>query len=147
MAVSLARLHTTANESHALPELRLLCQLYEEAQRARIAHGERLRAIFQGRSFTDVVISDDPDDLLKAIAHGESAGAPPILEHAYARAIEEELEAAAALRESIERHPAWGWLDGVKGVGHLLAARLLSRLDITRAKTPSAFWAYCGLGT
>ncbi|MFL5583985.1 MAG: hypothetical protein ACJ78K_03895 [Gemmatimonadaceae bacterium] len=147
MAVSLARLHTTANESHALPELRLLCQLYEEAQRARIAHGERLRAIFQGRSFTDVVISDDPDDLLKAIARGESAGAPPILEHAYARAIEEELEAAAALRESIERHPAWGWLDGVKGVGHLLAARLLSRLDITRARTPSAFWAYCGLGT
>jgi hypothetical protein len=32
-------------------------------------------------------------------------------------------------------------------VGELLAARLLSRLDVARAKTPSAFWAYCGLAT
>jgi hypothetical protein len=55
--------------------------------------------------------------------------------------------AAEALREAIEQHAAWPWLSSVKGVGHLLAARLLSRLDIARAKTPSAFWAYCGLGT
>ena len=28
-----------------------------------------------------------------------------------------------------------------------IEARLLSRLDVTRARTPSAFWAYCGLAT
>lgn len=55
--------------------------------------------------------------------------------------------AAEGLREAIEQHPAWPWLSSVKGIGHLLAARLLSRLDVARAKTPSAFWAYCGLGT
>jgi hypothetical protein len=51
------------------------------------------------------------------------------------------------LREVVATHPAWPWLSSQKGVGHLLAARLLSRLDIMRAKTPSAFWAYCGLAT
>jgi len=33
-----------------------------------------------------------------------------------------------ALREVIAVHPAWPWLSSKKGVGHLLAARLLSRL-------------------
>jgi len=47
----------------------------------------------------------------------------------------------------IEAHPAWEWLEGVKGIGATLAARLLTRLDITRAKSPAAFWAYCGLAT
>ena len=44
-------------------------------------------------------------------------------------------------------HPAWPWLVQVRGVGPRLAARLLSRLRIERARSPSAFWAYCGLGT
>jgi hypothetical protein len=87
------------------------------------------------------------DRLLKGISRGECAGAPRILENAYARAVEDEGIAASALRETIELHPAWGWLSDVRGIGHLLAARLLSRLDVTRANTPSAFWAYCGLGT
>jgi hypothetical protein len=61
--------------------------------------------------------------------------------------VADETCAAEALREVIERHAAWPWLSSVKGVGHLLAARLLSRLDVARAKSPSAFWAYCGLAT
>jgi hypothetical protein len=147
MAISLDELHPTNFETYAASELRLLYQLFEEAQRSRIAHGERLRAIFQGRSYSGSATSEDPAVLLKAISRGESVGAPTILEHAYSRAVADEAEAAAALRESIEQHPAWPWLEGVKGIGHLLAAALLSRLDITRARTPSAFWAYCGLAT
>ena len=148
MAISLDQFHTDSYESDAASELRLLYQLYEEAQRTRIAHGERLRAIFQGRSSAGVVVSDkDVDGLLKGIARRERAGAPRILENAYARAVEDEAAAASALRDSIGSHPAWPWLEDVRGIGHLLAARLLSRLDVTRANTPSAFWAYCGLGT
>ena len=148
MAISLDRLHTPSYESDAASELRLLYQLYEEAQRTRIAHGERLRAIFQGRSSSSALSTDgDVDRLLKGISRGECAGAPRILENAYARAVEDEVAAASALREIIELHPAWAWLAEVRGIGHLLAARLLSRLDVARANTPSAFWAYCGLGT
>lgn len=148
MAISLDQLHTHSYESDAALELRLLYQLYEEAQRTRIAHGERLRAIFQGRSSSGLPSNDrDVDGLLKGISRGERAGAPRILENAYTRAAEDEAAAASGLRESIERHPAWPWLEEVRGIGPLLAARLLSRLDIARANTPSAFWAYCGLGT
>jgi len=148
MAISLEEFHSPAYRTHSASELRLLYQLYEEAQASRIAHGERLRAILQGRSFSELVTSvDDADPLLKAIGKGETAGAPRLLERAYARALDDEAAAAAALRETIEGHPAWPWLSNIKGVGHLLSARLLSRLDVTRAETPSAFWSYCGLGT
>jgi hypothetical protein len=148
MAISIDEFHPSTDESYAAPELRLLYQLFEEAQRSRIAHGERIRAILQGRSVSVLATrTTDADALLKGIARGETAGAPRLLEHVYGRAIEDEKAAAAELREAIEQHPVWPWLEGIKGIGHLLAARLLSRLDVTRAATPSAFWAYCGLGT
>ena len=148
MAISLEHFDALTSDAYSVAELRMLYQLFEEAQRSRIAHGERLRAILQGRSLAGAGNdSIDADALIKAIARGDSAGAPRILEHVYARAVQDESDAADALRVAIEDHPVWPWLSKVKGVGHLLAARLLSRLDIARAKTPSAFWAYCGLGT
>jgi hypothetical protein len=146
MAISLERFSPTASDfSH---DLRLLYQLFEEAQRSRVAHGERLRAIFQGRTVAGGEgRSEDADALLKTIARGNTVGAPRVLERAYARAAGDEVDAADTLREVVALHPAWPWLSSKKGVGHLLAARLLSRLDVTRARTPSAFWAYCGLAT
>jgi hypothetical protein len=148
MAISFDEIQAPPYETTYASELRLLYALFEEAQRSRVAHGERLRAILQGRSSSSLASTiSDPDALLKAIRRGDSAGAPRILERAYARAFDDEESAAAALRIVIEQHPAWPWLEGVRGIGHLLAARLLSRLDITRARTPSAFWAYCGLAT
>src|SRR3954462_1198412 len=144
MAVSLERF---TQPSQSAPDLRLLYQLFEEAQRSRVAHGERLRAIFQGRTIGGEERAENPDALLKQIARGQTVGAPRVLERAYARAAGDEADAAQTLREVIAEHPAWSWLSSQKGVGHLLAARLLSRLDVTRARTPSAFWAYCGLAT
>lgn len=145
MATSLQRLSDSTDGAH---DLRLLYQLYEDAQRSRIAHGERLRALFQGRSFDGLgSVTGDPDSLLKLIARGETVGAPRVLEKAYWRASEDENDAAAALRLEIELHPAWQWMSQQRGIGELLAARLLSRLDVSRARTPSAFWAYCGLAT
>lgn len=59
------------------------------------------------------------------------------------------LEAEAAYREEVERglegHPAAPWLLAVPGLPRLAAARLLGRLDVGRASSISAFWAYCGL--
>ena len=91
MAISLDEFHPSTYESCAAPELRLLYQLFEEAQRSRIAHGERLRAILQGRSASALATrTNDADALLKAVARGETAGAPRFLEHVYMRAIEDE---------------------------------------------------------
>ena len=148
MAMPLQHIEAAPFGQYELAELRLLYQLYEEAQRSRIANGERLRAILQGRSLAGTDRAPhDADALLKEAASGRHVGAPALLERAYARAMDDELKAAAALRDAVTLHPAWSWLSSVKGIGHLLAARLLSRLDVTRAATPSAFWAYCGLAT
>src|SRR5437588_9108321 len=146
MAISLERCCPAPDQSGH--DLRLLYQLFEEAQRSRIAHGERLRAVFQGRTVAGGAgRPEKADALLKTIVRGNTVGAPRVLERAYARAASDEADAAQTLREVIEQHPAWTWLSSRKGVGHLLAARLLARLDVTRARTPSAFWAYCGLAT
>jgi hypothetical protein len=147
VAISLTHYSAESHQSSG-SELRLLYRLFEDAQRARIAHGERLRAFLQGRSFSGTgETSGDVEQLLTEIQRGHSAGAPVLLERAYARAADEEDMLAVELRGAVEEHPAWQWLEQQRGIGHLLAARLLSRLDITRAKTPSAFWAYCGLAT
>jgi hypothetical protein len=73
MAISLDNLHEHVFEPYLASELRLLYPLFEEAQRSRVAHGERLRAIFQGRSSSTIEGEAlDPDALLKAI--GNSSG-------------------------------------------------------------------------
>ena len=150
MAISLKQFSAPSPEAGAGAgsELRLLYQLFEEAQRARIAHGERVRAFLQGRSsggFGEAC--DDVDQLVTEISRGGTGGAPRILERAYARSSDEEEMLAIELARAVEVHPAWPWLEQQRGIGHHLSARLLSRLDVTRARTPSAFWAYCGLGT
>jgi hypothetical protein len=148
VAISLKHSPPPSTESGAGSELRLIYQLFEEAQRARVAHGERVRAFLQGRSSGSAVeLCADADHLLTEIARGGSGGAPRLLERAYARSFEEEEMLALELQRVVEDHPAWAWLEQQRGIGHRVAARLLSRLDVTRAKTPSAFWAYCGLAT
>ena len=148
MATSLEHFYEAPYQPDAASELRLLYQLFEDAQRTRVAHGERVRAFLQGRSLAGSgETGGDVDHLLTEIARGGSAGSPTVLERAYARAADEEKMLGLELRRVIEQHPAWEWLELQRGIGHLLAARLLSRLDVTRARTPSAFWAYCGLAT
>ena len=148
MAISLQQSSAQSHQADLVSELRLLYQLLEDAQRARIAHGERVRAFLQGRSFAGSgETSGDVEELLTELEKGGSVGAPVMLERAYARAADEEEMLAVEVRRAVEGHPAWDWLERQRGIGHLLAARLLSRLDVARARTPSAFWAYCGLAT
>lgn len=131
--------------------LELAASGYERAQRDRIRYGEQLRAILQRRDARWGPLADgehdgDPDALLREIR--ETGGGPvPLLGRLYASAWEQEREMGAQMHRLISRHPAWVWLRGVRGVGSVLAARLLSRLDLSRAPSPASFWAYCGLGT
>lgn len=131
--------------------LELAASGYERAQRDRIRYGEQIRAILQRRDARWGPLPDDerdvdPDALLREIR--ETGGGPvPLLGRLYANAWEQEHEMGAQMQALIARHPAWEWMRGVRGVGSVLAARLLSRLDISRAQSPASFWAYCGLGT
>lgn len=131
--------------------LELAASGYERAQRDRIRYGEQLRAILQRRDARWGIVAPDepggdPDTLLREIR--QTGGGPvPLLGRLYANAWEQERDMGAQMHAIIARHPAWPWVRGVRGVGSVLAARLLSRLDISRAPSPASFWSYCGLGT
>jgi len=133
------------------PLLQLAASGYERAQRDRIRYGEQLRAILQGRDArwdlpVEMDASTDVDALLREI-RDNSGGPVPMLGRLYASAWRQECEMGAYMQSLIGRHPAWSWLRGVRGIGSVLSARLLARLDLARAPSPASFWAYCGLGT
>jgi hypothetical protein len=131
-------------------ELRWIADTYDQAQRLRVQAGERIRAILQGRAGGMeglAVEGSDPDTTLRRIRRGETDGPSKFLAEVYRLNATAEDAAQEALKDTLAHHPTWPWLSHVRGVGHTLAGRLLSRLDPARAPTPSAFWAYCGLAT
>lgn len=134
------------SKSRAAPdlrrEIRTRSDAYEEARSARIAKGEQIHARLR-----EVGRRGQEDSLLESIREGEVDGPVPALGCAYRESCAEELAAGERLRKGLESHPAWAWLAHVDGVTPTLAGRLLGKLDVTRAETPSSFWAYCGLAT
>ncbi|MDB4881302.1 MAG: hypothetical protein JWL95_68 [Gemmatimonadetes bacterium] len=126
-----------------------LARTFELAQRERIRRGERIRAIAQARdlSWDAPLVVVDAEELLLGIERGESLGPVPFLGMLYQHAWAEERELSRLLEDAVTQHPAWPWLMQIRGVGPRLAARLVSRLRIELARSPSAFWAYCGLAT
>jgi len=134
-------------------QLRWLADAYEQAQANRIRTGEQVRAVLQGRDDTWDVGQEwfdtevDPDRVLSDIVSEETVGPVPILGRTYRRFAKEERELQTEMLAALRVHPAFPWLDKVKGIGGTLGCKLLARLDVRRADTPSAFAAYCGLGT
>ncbi len=144
--------------------LRFHADNYEQAQQKRIAAGEQIRAVLQGRDETwgvggpawiafnmpaqpEPLKQPDADDVLDAIGRGATPGPVPILGRMYHRAYTEERELYKEMNVALKGHPCWPWLKAVKGIGPTLACKLLARLDPVKATTPSAFWMYCGLAT
>lgn len=130
-------------------DLRWIADAYEQAQRVRVDTGERIRAILQGRDSRPETggTGAGPADVLTAIRRGDTDGPVPLLGRTYRRHSDEERELRRAMLLALAAHPAWPWLSRVKGIGATLAAKLLARLDVARAPSPSSFWAYCGLAT
>jgi len=59
-----------------------------------------------------------------------------------------EREVAKEMGGLLKEEVVWNrWLKHVHGVGPRLGAKLLAELDFSRAKNPSAFWQFAGLGT
>ena len=130
-------------------DLRWLGDAYEQTQRARIDAGERIRAILQARDHTPgaVALHFDADAALRLIRRGELEAPVSLLGWTYRRHWEEERALKRGMEEALAAHPAWPWLSSIRGIGATLACRLLGRLDLSRAPSPSSFWAYCGLAT
>ncbi|CAN5628811.1 hypothetical protein BH23GEM8_BH23GEM8_06230 [soil metagenome] len=115
----------------------------EQATQMRVETGLRIL----GPLDTERCDGIAPDQFLESIAARETDGPVPALARAYRQNLEQEREMERILEELLQEHPAWAWLRDVPGVELSSVGRLLSRLDVTRAPTPSAFWAYCGLAT
>jgi len=141
-------------------ELRSIAAAFESAQAQRLKTGEQIRSLIgnregretgDGRRETGAEIQSrgaaDVEALLARIRAGGTSGSAPALADAYRSQWNEERDLLRVLTERIARHPAWPWLGRVRGLGPSLSARLLARLEIERAPTPSSFWSYCGLAT
>jgi hypothetical protein len=151
-AATLPALATIANVPQvkgAPHTLTWLVRTFELAQRERIRRGERIRAIAQARDLSwDAPVAEvDAESLLGSIERGDTLGPVPFLGMLYQHAWAEERELSRLLEEAVTQHAAWPWLMQIRGVGPRLAARLLSRLRIELARSPSSFWSYCGLAT
>ncbi len=143
--------------------LRIIADDYEQAQRVRVGKGEQIRSIVRGvdlsvwdPGYKDSDEGEDTEDkahrravdaLLEAIKRSESDEPHPYLSWAYRTSWNQERRAFDEMMETVPEHPAWPWLDVLKGVGPTLACKLLARLDIEKATSASSFACYCGLGT
>jgi hypothetical protein len=131
-------------------ELRSIAAAFESAQAERVRTGEQIRVQLGNRESGIGNRNGETarlDALLARVRAGGTFGSAPALAEAYRRHWNEERELLRVLTERIARHPAWPWLMRVRGVGPSLSGRLLARLEIERAPTPSSFWSYCGLAT
>ena len=128
-------------------DLRWVATAFESAQTLRLRKGDEIRALVKNRPTNGMRSPVDVDALLARIRAGISPVPFAAVGEAYRRHWEEERELLRQLSERIASHPAWPWLGRVRGIGPSLAARLLGRLEIDRAPTPSSFWSYCGLAT
>jgi hypothetical protein len=138
--------------------LRWIADNYEQCQKLRIAVGERIRAVLQGRDNTKDQEGTQPkgkrkekdeetDRILAQIRKGEIPGPVDVLSRSYCRYWEEEQEAFKDMQVALVLHPANYWLSGVRGIGPTLACKILARLDVGTADHISSFWKHGGLAT
>jgi len=104
-----------------------LVQMRDKIQRERKRFDNRIRAIQQGR--------DEP-----------SEGELEIYEIYFNRfkSIEEEID--CFVKDHVKDIPIYPFIVSVKGIGPLLAAQIISQIDITKADTVSSLWKYAGYG-
>lgn len=128
---------------------RWLARRYEAVSRDRARIGAQIQAIVEGRDpvWRDTALDSEPiDRILVEIRTGRRDSPAPVAQH-YRDLWEAEHDIRRQLAAQLNSHPAGPWLSHVSGVGSTLAAQLLARLDRSRARRPSSFWAYCGLAT
>jgi hypothetical protein len=107
--------------------VRALTDLYYDLQKSRIALENRLRAINQQTSHQSQEEAKVLSSVLEDVVRMEKA-------------------IPKAFEAYVVSSPVWPWLSGVKGIGVILAANLVSIYgDCSRFDTISKMWAYTGL--
>lgn len=105
--------------------LRALVDLRQrQIQKTRIAFGNRVSALERG-------VDDAADSAQREI-----------VERWMSRFEELEAELDRDLKRVVRDHPMYEQVTALKGIGGILAARLLAPIDIERADTVSSLWRY-----
>jgi hypothetical protein len=130
-----------SHDSSALSLLNIYVNTYEQAQKLRMETMNRMRCWLRDtvpkeewseRKFSDDVLLTTtilPNDLRDFACH----------------LMQLESDAGKYVRREMAKHPLWPWLSSIRGIGPILSARLLHRIDGKTFPSPAHLWSYCGL--
>lgn len=106
--------------------MRWLTDVYTQVQKLRIANSNRVDASDRGAD------TNQPD---------------PFVANLVARLEDIEDDIFRQMKSGVKEHPAWPWLDGVKGMGPTLSTKIIGLIgDISKFDTVSKLWSFSGYG-
>ncbi len=106
-----------------ISELRLLVISYEKLQKARITIGNSIKSF-------DRIDLDSPKELLD--------------QYKSLKKLERSFEREISNYWKVNSSPIYDWMIGIDGIGDVLSAKLLSRIDFENTKSVASLWAYAG---
>jgi hypothetical protein len=107
-------------------DLRHLADTYMQCQRLRIANSNRAFASTKGTDETT------PEPFVVEVAADFEALEKKIFRQ---------------MKRTVKHHPAWEWLDNIKGMGPTLSTQVLGLIaDIEKFDTVSKLWSFSGYG-
>lgn len=125
--------------------LNVYASAYESAQKLRMAQMNRIRCWLRDTlpreqwgdiDFTDEALNDRT--LYAVLPNDQREFVDGLMEF--------EKAAARFLGREIRKHHLWPWFEGIRGIGEVLAGRMLHHLgDLHRFPSPAHLWSYCGL--
>lgn len=116
----------TTTEQGKYEELRYLTDVYVQTQKLRIANANRAQASDEGRD------SNAPEPFVVGLV---------------AKFEDLEKDIFRRMKLVVKDHPAWPWLDGVRGMGPTLSTKILGLVgDIENFDTVSKLWSFSGYG-
>jgi hypothetical protein len=124
-----------------------LCWFADAYERARADRLGAERRILARLAAADAPLRCAARETLRQVLHDGHPALGAAAVTAYRSTVQMERSFGEAIRLALRSHPAWRWLREQPGLDLVQTGLLLSRLDIARAASPSAFWAYCGLET
>lgn len=116
----------TTTEQGKYEELRYLTDVYVQTQKLRIANANRVQASDEERD------SNAPEPFVVGLVE---------------KFEDLEKDIFRRMKLVVRDHPAWPWLDGVRGMGPTLSTKILGLIgDIENFDTVSKLWSFSGFG-
>jgi hypothetical protein len=126
------------SDIEAKTALRMAVRMYDDYQRMRLSMGNRIKIKKDGTA--QVVPDQQAEGFLLSKRDQE------LFMGLYETAYQQEKVIEKHLNKMLKDFPIYtNWLKGIKGVGPVIAARIISNYDIHKAETVSKLWQYTGL--